>query len=104
MMQGGGWNRPPCALCPLSLGAAGLLVVSSALVVFGLTRLIGYGRDLIASRRTSEELRQVYHAQTPIVPAETVPPTALPVTAAPTITVAQITPAPTSVSDPKLGR
>jgi sortase B len=104
MMQGGGWNRPRrVRYVRFRWERLALLVVSSALVVFGLTRLIGYGRDLIASRRTSEELRQVYHAQTPIVPAETVPPTALPVTAAPTITVAQITPAPTSVSDPKLG-
>ncbi len=86
-----------------------LLVVSAALVIFGLSKLIGYGRDLAASRRTAKELRQVYQANTPVAPVETAASTALPETVAPVITaaqntkVAQASSAPTFAPAPRLG-
>lgn len=103
-MQGGGWNgRKPRRVRygRFRWERLALLAASAALIFFGLTKLIGYGRDLLASRRTSEELRQVYHAQTPVVPVETAAPAVSPVTAmpvmivAPVTTAAQATPAPT---------
>ncbi|MGI6687282.1 MAG: class B sortase [Christensenellales bacterium] len=98
MMQGGGWNgRRPRRVrySRFRRGRLALLAASVALVLFGLTKLIGYGRDLAASRRAAEALRQVYHAPTPVAPVETDAPTTLPVTAAPAMTVAQATPTPT---------
>jgi sortase B len=106
MMQGGRWNgRRPRRVrySRFRRERLALLAVSAALVLFGLTRLIGYGRDLMASRRTAEELRQAYHAQTPAVPAETAVPAASPVAAAPATTAARATPAPALTPAPRLG-
>ena len=61
-----------------------LLLAGLALAVFGLVRLIGYGRDWLASRHTSRELQAVYHDAPMEEPALfTAEPTAAP-TPAPT--------------------
>lgn len=60
-----------------------------AIAVFGLVKLIGYGIDLVSSRHTSEELRQVYYAEPSAEPImETQAPTDAPTP------VPQETPAP----------
>ena len=79
-----------------------MLVVSAALVIFGLSKLISYGRDLIVSRRTAKELRQVYHVNMPVAQVETAAPAALPVSAAPLITAAQNTKVAQASSAPAL--
>ena len=58
-----------------------------AVAVFGLVKLIGYGVDLLSSRRTAEDLREVYYADPTFEP--------IPVTEAPTQT-----PAPTPEETP----
>ena len=58
--------------------AAGLV-----LALFGLVRLIGYGMDLLSSRNTSSELREVYYAGATEEP--------VPETEAPTVTPAATT-------------
>ena len=57
-----------------------LIVALLGLVVaiFGLVKLIGYGVDLLSSRRTAEDLREVYYADPTFEP--------IPVTEAPTVT------------------
>lgn len=62
-------------------------LLTLALVFFGLIKLIGYGVDLLSSRRTSQNLRDVYYADPTLDPA--------PVTEAPTLT-----PAPTPEETP----
>ena len=47
------------------------VLVSLLLIVYGAVRLIGYGSDLIASRQTTQELRNL--AAETDVPTETAP-------------------------------
>ena len=70
-----------------------VLVVLLGLIVaiFGLIRLIGYGVDLLSSRRTAQDLREVYYADPTLEP--------IPVTEAPTLTPAP-TPEKTPVATP----
>jgi len=78
-----------------------LLVALLGLVVtiFGLVKLIGYGVDLLSSRRTAEDLREVYYADPTFEP--------IPVTDAPTLTPSPtteetpaVTPTPTAAPTP----
>ena len=62
-----------------------LVVVFAGLMIWGLAKLIGYGVDLIASRRTNQELQEIYHDETAApAPTATFAPTSLPATAMPT--------------------
>lgn len=86
-----------------------LVIVGAAMMVFGLVRLIAYGLDWASSRKTSQELRDVYHGETdfePVlpseepspVPAETPEPAA---TAAPGPTAVPVLPAAAYPDNPK---
>ena len=57
-----------------------VLVVLLGLIVaiYGLIRLISYGVDLLSSRRTAQDLRELYYAAPTLEPS--------PVTAAPSLT------------------
>ena len=48
-----------------------LIAVLAGLAVagFGLVKLIGYGIDLLSSRQTTQELREVYYAEATKEPA-----------------------------------
>ena len=70
-----------------------LIVVLLGLIVavFGLVKLIGYGIDLLSSRRTAQDLREVYYADPTFEP--------IPATEAPILTPAP-TPEETPVATP----
>ncbi|MBR5110597.1 MAG: class B sortase [Clostridia bacterium] len=91
-MQGSQWNgrkRRKTRYRRFRWKGALLIVVSAAVVVFALVKLIEYGADYASSRRTTDELRKAYQAETP-APEITAAPTQQP-SAAP-----QATPAPTA--------
>lgn len=101
-MQGGPWNgrRRHARFRRYRWGWLALVAVSAVLIVFGLVKLVVYGADYAASRRTSDKLRQRYQEETP---AETVSPTASPAPAAPVPTAARATPVPAPSPLPSLG-
>ena len=50
-----------------------LVTVGAAMMVFGLIRLIAYGLDWASSRKTAQDLRDIYHGETdfePVLPSE----------------------------------
>ena len=55
-----------------------VVLLGLAAVIFGLVKLIGYGAQLLSSRRTAQELREVYYADPTLEPN--------PVTATPILT------------------
>ena len=75
-----------------------LVILSAALIVFGIAKLAGYGADYAASRQTVDELKQAYQEATP-EPVETPAPAAstLPPTPSPTVSQAASTPAPVAM-------
>ena len=91
-MQGSQWNGRKWRKTRyrrFRWGKALLIAISVGLVVFALVKLIGYGADYASARRTADELRKAYQAETPapeITAAPTLPPSAVP----------QATPAPTA--------
>ena len=100
-MQGGEWKgrRRPTRFRRFRWERLALIVFSAALIVFGLVKLIGYGRDYTASRRTADTLRQAYREETPM---ETVSLAASPAPATPAPTIAPATPVPTASPVPRL--
>ena len=90
-MQGGEWKgrRRPTRFRRFRRERLALIVLSAALIVFGLVKLIHYGADHAASRRTSDALRQVYREETPeetvLLTASPAPATPVPATPAPTV-------------------
>ena len=100
-MQGGEWKgrRRPTRFRRFRWERLALIVFSTALIVFGLVKLIGYGRDYTASRRTADTLRQAYREETPM---ETVSLAASPAPATPAPTIAPATPVPTASPVPRL--
>ncbi len=76
-----------------------VVLLGLAVAIFGLVKLIGYGVDLLSSRRTAEDLREVYYADPTFEP--------IPVTEAPTLTPSPtpeetpaVTPTPTAAPTP----
>ena len=100
-MQGGEWKgrRRPTRFQRFHWERLALIVFSAALIVFGLVKLIGYGSDYTASRRTADTLRQAYREETPM---ETVSLAASPAPATPAPTIAPATPVPTASPVPRL--
>ena len=91
-MQGSQWNgrrRRKTRYRRSRWKGALLAAVSVGLAVFALVKLVGYGADYASSRRTADELRKAYQAETP-VPEITAAPTAEP------SSLPQATPAPTA--------
>ena len=91
-MQGGQWNgrRRRTRFRHFRRERIALLIVSAALIVFGLVKLIGYGADLAASRQTAADLREAYREQTKTPVAETpVPAPILTASTVPSPTVKQ---------------
>ena len=104
-MRSGQWNgrRRPGRFRGFRWDRLLLVIAAAALLIFGLVKLIGYGADLIASRRTAASLREVYRVETdapeitaaapagpseaaPAATPETVPTVSpVPVTAQPTV-------------------
>ena len=97
-MQGGQWNgrRRPTRFRRFRWGRPALIALSAGLLLFGLVKLTGYGRDLAAARRTAESLRQAYREETP-APAETASVTAASFQSAPSPAPAEAAPAETPV-------
>ena len=97
MMQGWQWNgrRRHARFRRFRWDRLALVILSAALIVFGIAKLAGYGADYAASRQTVDELKQAYQEATP-EPVETPAPAASPVPPAPSPTVSQAasTPAP----------
>lgn len=101
-MQGGQWNgrRRRARFRRFRWERLALILLSAALIAFGLVKLIGYGRDYVSSRRTADELRQAYREE---APAETDAPAASPAPATPAPTaVAEVTPITTASPAPVL--
>lgn len=73
-------SKPPIFQRRLRIGRLVLIAVFAFAAVFGLTKLIRYGVDLMASRRSSANLQVVYHSLTDDgititpAPALTIPP------------------------------
>ena len=64
-----------------------LVVVFAGLMIWGLAKLISYGVDWIASRRTNQELQGIYHEETTApAPTAAITTTNLPASAVPTAT------------------
>lgn len=53
---------------------AAAILAGVSMAVFGLVNLTGYGADLFSSRRTAQELRDVYYTEATEAPAETAGP------------------------------
>ena len=100
-MQGGEWKgrRRPTRFRRFRWERLALIVFSAALIVFGLVKLIGYGRDYASSRQTADQLKRAYREETS---AEIVLPTASSVPATPAPTIAPATPVPTASPAPML--
>ena len=77
MMQGWQWNgrRRHARFRRFRWDRLALVILSAALIVFGIVKLTGYGADYEASRQTAEELKQAYQEATP-EPVETAAPAA----------------------------
>lgn len=78
-----------------------LLIAGAALTITGAVKLIGYGSDYISSRRTADELRQIYHQdsqdsmpEAPAAPMESPVPVMPSPTAQPASPVIAASPAP----------
>lgn len=97
MMRGGQWNgrRRHARFRRFRWDRLALVILSAALIVFGIVKLGSYKADFIASRQTADELKKTYQEATP-EPVETAAPAASPVPPAPSPTVFQAasTPAP----------
>ena len=104
MMQGWQWNgrRRHARFRRFRWDRLALVILSAALIVFGIVKLAGYGADYAASRQTADELKQAYQETTP-EPMETPAPTASPVPPMPSPTVSQAAPASTPAPEPMLG-
>ena len=100
-MQGGEWKgrRRPTRFRRFRWERLALIVFSAALIVFGLVKLIGYGRDYASFRQTADQLKRAYREETS---AEIVLPTASSVPAMPAPTTAPATPVPTASPAPML--
>ena len=112
-MQDGQWHgrRRPIRYRRWSRGRLALLLTAAVLLVWGFVRLLGYGRDMLSSRQTAEELREAIRAETPEItqapaalpaatlsPAATAVPTAIP--AAKPVSAATVIPYLSTVSYP----
>ena len=63
------WRRRSNRRRSVRWGRVAVAVLGLGMAIFGLVKLIGYGIDLLSSRQTTQELREVYYAEPTIEPA-----------------------------------
>ena len=63
------WRRRGRRRVRVRWGRVAVAVIGLTMATVGLVKLIGYGIDLLSSRQTTQELREVYYAEATKEPA-----------------------------------